>query len=206
MRTEQFLDFVAQQLVREMETAKELATFTKNSDLKGKYIEAVVRRFVRNAVHPFRVCTGSVLDNELTASGAKLRSIDTLIWAPNPVPALFDAGEFAMVPRSSAFGLLEIKLSDYGKEVSKEIADRTSDEFQRCYLWKENSPDVRQAIGVVCLGPASKELSELVDNGRAVLLFEEDGVRSRDVYRLVNFLAGVVSVAKREWATLAVTH
>lgn len=164
-----------------------------------------MRRFVRNSVHPFRVCTGSVLDNNLMASGAKLRSIDTLIWAPNPVPALFDAGEFAMVPRSSAFGLLEIKLSDYGQDVSSDIADRTSDEFQRAYLWKEKSLDVRQALGVVCLGPASKELTQLVAEGRAVLLFDEEGVvRRKDVYGLVNFLAGVVSVAKREWATLQV--
>jgi hypothetical protein len=47
-----------------------------------------------------------------------LRQIDLIVWAPFPAPALFDVEGFGLVPKSSAFGVIEVKRSNYsGVEV-----------------------------------------------------------------------------------------
>jgi hypothetical protein len=57
-----------------------------------------------------RVSTGTILDYPLAS---KLPPIALIIWTPFPSPAIFEVGDFALVPKSSAFGLIEVKRSNY---------------------------------------------------------------------------------------------
>ena len=60
------------------------------------------------------VSTGAVLDYPMPEV---LHQRDVIIWAPFPAPAIFEVEGFALVPRSSAFGVLEIKRSNYNDAV-----------------------------------------------------------------------------------------
>jgi len=101
------------------------------------------------------------------------------------------------VPRSSAFGVLEVKRSNYS-----EIDDKL-DEFTAAVADKKltsdpggSVEDYRRPAGlsVVCVleSPPSARLQKMVDAEQAVAIFEQIGgntnIRSRDVIRLVNFL------------------
>jgi len=45
-----------------------------------------------------------------------------VIWAPFPAPAIFDVEDFGIVPRSSAFGVMEVKKSNYAR-TDKELEE-----------------------------------------------------------------------------------
>src|SRR5437867_3277174 len=110
MEIREYLDTVAAQLVNELQPILSIKGVTANTDLLGKYTEASVRSLVHRIVHPMRVSTGAVLDHPLPVP---LRQIDIIIWAPFPAPALFDVQGFGLVPKSSAFGVIEVKRSNY---------------------------------------------------------------------------------------------
>ena len=110
MELQQYLDMFAAQLINELKPILEIKGVTTNADLLGKYTEAAVRSLVHRMVHPMRLSTGAVLDYPIPN---KLRQIDLIIWAPFPAPALFDVEGFGLVPKSSAFGVMEIKRSNY---------------------------------------------------------------------------------------------
>lgn len=199
MELEEYLRFVAKNLIRDLEPSAEFANLTSNSALKGAYVEAAVRQFVANTVAPLRVCRGGIVDNELARTPATLQELDIIIWTPNPAPALFCVGDFGMIPRSSAVGAIEVKRSNYKPDVFSSIDERTNLAFQQKHLWPE-SPE-GQAIGVVCLNDVnSKNVPPkyLLDAGRLVVLYDQDGDRLTprvdDVFRLVNFLARICAI------------
>jgi hypothetical protein len=107
---DEYLSGIAQQLVHELEPILKVKEVTTNSALLGAYTEAAVRRLVNRAVAPMRVSTGAVIDYPMPA---QLRQMDVILWAPFPAPGIFEINDFALVPRSSAFGLMEIKRSNY---------------------------------------------------------------------------------------------
>jgi hypothetical protein len=122
-----FLKQLAPQIVAEIQKATEIRKFTNNADIVGKYVEASVRRFVRKYLAPIRVSTGGVIDENQTP-GASIPKLDTIAWIPGPVAAVFEVGDFGLVPRSSCLGILEIKSSAYPKAV-KELDKRTRPAF-----------------------------------------------------------------------------
>ena len=87
MKPQEYLEFVASQLVEEIRPSAGLTRLTSNSKLLGAYTEAAVRRLVARVVSPLQVSTGSVTDVELSASGEDLPDLDTIVWAPCPAPA-----------------------------------------------------------------------------------------------------------------------
>jgi hypothetical protein len=123
------------------------------------------------------------------------------------VPAVFEIGDFGLVPRSSCLGILEVKSSAYAGGV-KNLDERTTRTFvdpitaelegsgregellgwfsRRCF-----------AMGVVSLLQEEQRgntlLNELRTEQRVAVLFEEEGdectPQPEDIYRLVNFLA-----------------
>jgi hypothetical protein len=195
MELREFASMVAEQLVHELQPVLRIKQFTENSVLLGAYAEATVRRLARRMVDPMRVSTGAVIDYPMP----ELRQLDLIIWAPFPAPALFEVEDFALVPRSSAFGAIEIKRSNY-KGVDKSLEEfLTSVEDQP--LLTDPMPQVGDnlpaSMGVIPVleSDPSGRLAKLLNDHRVVAIFDHrEGrttVRQRDVFVLVNFLSYV---------------
>ena len=198
-----FLNLLARQIVAEIQTAKEIKEFTNNTDIIGKYVETSVRRFVRKYLAPIRVSTGGVIDQDQTPGGP-IPQLDTIAWIPGPVAAVFEVGDFGLVPRSSCLGILEIKSSAYPEGVDK-LDERTSPEFVTpitgLLVPAESAVPVLHDRRVFSLGVISlveegqrgnSKLRELQQQGRVAAIYAQDGgefvPQGPDIYRLVNFL------------------
>jgi hypothetical protein len=193
MEIHMYLGKIAEHLVHELQPVVEIKEFTNNPVLLGHYAEAIVRKLARRVVHPMRVSTGAVLDYPMPEP---LRQLDLIIWAPFPAPALFEVEDFALVPRSSAFGAIEIKRSNYSG------TDKCLEDFVEAFrqepLLTDPVPEVdnnRSAfLGVVPVleKNSSARLRTLFEDNKAVAIFEqtteEVNVRKKDVLTLVNFL------------------
>jgi hypothetical protein len=192
--THQHLRMIAEHLAGELTPVLQIKGVTQNSDLLGAYVESAVRGWVRRIVQPMRVCTGAVLDYPIQAP---LRQIDLIIWAPYPVPALFAVDEFGIVPNSSAFGVLEIKRSDYSG-VAEKLESFLADARARKIVSDPYGPiqDFGRvpALGVIGVleGEPSAALRALIDSDQAIAIFDKSGgtvaVRHNDVLKLINFL------------------
>jgi len=179
MMVQEYLSGIAGQLVHELEPILKIKEVTRNSELLGSYTEATVRRLIRRVVHPMRVSTGAVIDFPMPTS---LQQVDVVVWAPFPAPGIFDIDDFALVPRSSAFGLMEIKRSNYS-DVDTELED-----FDKTAttLAAAPHPDVSDArhpgMGIICVleGKASARLQKLFGAERAVAVFEKSEATSAE--------------------------
>jgi hypothetical protein len=187
-----YLSGIAQQLVHELGPILNVKEVTSNTELLGAYTEAAVRRLIRRVVHPMRVSTGAVIDYPIPP---KLLQLDVIVWAPFPAPGIFEVDDFALVPRGSAFGLVEIKRSNYSG------TDTQLEEFDGNAATLAASPhnnvsdNGHPAMGIVCVleDKPSGRLQKLFDEDKAVAIFErpsptEAAVRAKDVLRLINFL------------------
>src|SRR6266567_2349827 len=112
MTVEEYLSrVIAGPLTHELQLILNMKEVTQNTELLGSYTEALVRRLSRRVVHPLlRVSSGSVIDYPLPDV---LPQIDVILWAPYPAPSVYEVDDFGLVPRSSAFGVVEIKRSNY---------------------------------------------------------------------------------------------
>ena len=200
----EFLDLFATPLVEELKAIEGLKKFTSNTDVIGAHAEAVVRRLVRRVVEPLHVSSGAVISEQLCAHPDKVPQLDTIIWFPCPAPAIFEVGDFCLVPRGSTMAIMEIKRSAYSG-VGAKLKPRLSPEFVRKLVaddppgWVASSdprmyPDF-PALGVVCLKESQSresDLDELVRAGSCVVILEHgDGglaPNREGVYRLINFL------------------
>jgi hypothetical protein len=193
-----YLGFIADQLANELKPILNMPYVTNNSELLGAYTEAVVRNLIRRIVHPMHVCTGVVLDHPIPQ---KLIQVDVIIWAPYPVPAIFAVEGFGLVPRSSAFGVLEIKRSNYGAEEKlEEFSAEVDSGVLVCSpaLLSEHDPysgkPFSSGVAVVCVleKTPSAQLRLLIDANRVAAIIQNDGdkarVRKKDLFVLVNFL------------------
>lgn len=195
----EFLRLLAPHVVAELRPPPDLQRFTRNTAVVGAYVEAAVRELVRRQVSPLHVATGAVIDQANIPGDPKLPQVDTIVWAPSPVPAVFQVGEFGLVPRSSSMGVLEIKASAYDPA---DLDDRLSEPFIRRVtadqaFGEEAALGNRIAgLGVICLrrkDQSQAAVDSMKSAERVVVLFEEQDddtiqPRSKDIYRLVNFL------------------
>lgn len=194
MSVEEYLSGIAQQIVHELEPILNVKEVTINSALLGSYTEAAVRRLIQRVVAPMHVSTGPVIDYPMPH---RLRQIDIIVWAPFPAPAIFEVGEFALVPRSSAFGLMEIKRSNYsGIDNELEVFATVAREIAAAPHSKVG--DTRHPgmgiVGVLDAKPSAR-LAKLLSDNTAVAIFQkktkhspEATVRAADVLKLINFL------------------
>ena len=191
MTVEEYLSkVIAEPLTHELQLILNIKQVTQNTALLGSYTEALVRRLSRSVVHPFlRVSTGSVIDYPLADS---LPQIDVILWAPHPAPSVYEVDDFGLVPRSSAFGLIEIKRSNYGG------TDHKLDDFIKkapdlVYADQESDPQ-GHAIGIVSVleEKPSRLMQSLIDGKTVAAFFEKSesgvGVRKDDVLNFINFL------------------
>jgi hypothetical protein len=194
MSVDEYLSGIAAQLVHELEPILRVKEVTRNSELLGAYTEAAVRRLVTRVVQPMRVSTGAIIDFPMPPS---LRQVDAIIWAPFPAPGIFEVDAFALIPRGSAFGLLEIKRSNYS-DVDAKLEHFAEVCRSLAATPHPNVGDHRHpGLGVVCVleGTASARLQTLLNESKAVAIFAKEGaesehatVRAPDVLKLVNFL------------------
>jgi hypothetical protein len=174
MSVEAFLGFIAEQFVAEIKPVLDIKRITSNSDLLGKYTEAVLRKLMRRIVHPMNICNGSVLDYPMAV---KLPQFDVIVWAPYPLPPVMEVEDFGLVPLSSMFGLLEVKRSNYS-----DVAKRFGDFFDAVGQYVVNITGYGDvlAMGVVCV----LAILDARDGSKPI-------VRAQDFYSLINFLARV---------------
>ena len=149
-------------------------------------------RLARRVVHPMHVSRGAVLDYPMPTT---LRQLDAIIWSPFPAPAVFEASDFALVPRSSAFGTLEIKRSGYaGVAKALKIFLAAVPNIVAAPQPKISGDSRLAGMGVlgVMEGSASGALAKLLSDENVVAIFSvtkgKASVRTKDVLRLVNFL------------------
>jgi hypothetical protein len=184
-------------IVQEITPARGLKDLTRNSALLGHYAEEAVRSLVRRTSHPLNVATGGIVHEGNHASC--IPQLDTIFWSACPAPPVFCAGNFAIVPRHTAFGYLEVKRSAYsGSGLAIQQALAHADELipYRC----NERPLAR---GVVCLrehGQRDKTLDDLVEEGLAFVLMDESEAGEvtpnlKAVMDLVNFIADVKNAA-----------
>ncbi|MFC1706741.1 DUF6602 domain-containing protein [Planctomycetota bacterium] len=193
---------VAAQLCAEVAQNTAIRKFADNSDVIGAYAENTVRKLIDRIVSPFRVSTGAVVAPELCEKPEEAVQMDVIVWNPCPLPALFEAGSFGLLPKRSVLATMEIKRTDYDDGLN-DIKRRAAcaDALVDIAL-PEGTEDPVTFLGVVCIrenlsanGP--NKLTNLVDDDKAVWLINRDRktgdctVNERGVLSLVNFLARV---------------
>lgn len=187
--TEKFLEFFIEDFSRELNNLR-LKDLTTNSDIIGAYAENIVRKMIARVINFARISTGSVVTVE-NVRDKKLAQIDTIIWIPNPLPAIFEANEFALVSKTSVLGILEIKNTNYSGAV-KSIEDKIE-------LSKELIPrqaTEKEAKGIICLKTSNEnKLAELRVANKIFVLSEWDGknitVNKKDILYLLNYLSHI---------------
>lgn len=176
-----------------------LKKFTQNTAVIGAHAEAAVGSFIRRVASPLNVSTGTIVDETNVGSRDKTPQIDTMLWALGTAPPLFQQGEFAIVPRGSCFGILEIKRSMYDGAGEKMEQTLTRCRSLLPAVAVTTSGDAQDfLLGVFCLqeSKSDKRARELVERGDAIVLMRESATGSFDVDEksigtLVNFLIGV---------------
>jgi hypothetical protein len=195
MDFETYLGVIADDLVNSLTPILKIKEVTRNTDLLGSYTEAAVRSLVVRIVRPLNVCRGAVLDHPMPE---KLRQIDVIIWMPYPAPAIFEVEGFGLVPRSSSFGVMEVKRSNYNG------VDEDLESFTALMLKDGLTSDRGGAhmdhfgttgMSIICVleKNVSSRLQKLLDDRHALAIFErrdndEVRIRQNDVIRLINFL------------------
>ncbi len=184
-----YFEELAKHLCGEFASVQSIENFTKNTDVIGAYAETLVGEFVRRTLHPLRVSCGTIISPAKFDTGEKLPQIDLIVWDPNPIPAIFDQGGFALVPKNSVIGTLEVKRTDYSKGLD-DILDRST---------KVDHPGgLSNHLGVICVRQNHKldgenKFTNLLNSNRAIYLIDYNdskvSVNPPGVIELVNFLA-----------------
>lgn len=198
---------LASQLAQELTAHNTIRNFVgMHPALIGAYAEASVIQFIKRIVFPLRVSTGTIIYEGNV--GKKPPQLDIIIWSPAPVPAVFENGDYAIVPRGSAHGFIEIKSTDYSSSV-KDISTCLDHESE---LIQPKIEGYRGALGIVCLAQkkTSKIMRDLIADNRGLILLKQEGdhtVPNPDgVWTLINFLAHVRLRASAIDGRLTVNH
>lgn len=190
---------LAKELAGRITPAEKIKPFVgQNADLLGDFVEAQVRQFVRDVVKPLRVSHGAVIGQPTTNAHQMAKQVDTIIWQANPLPPVFEAGDFALVPWADSMGVLEIKSSAYagvGSDIDRFLRMEYDLTCGRLYPEKRGIPSI---LGVIALSTGSIHdpiLRDLISDQKAVVLMHyEDGKyqpSDQAMLTLANYLAGV---------------
>jgi hypothetical protein len=86
--------------------------FVANPAVTGAYAEAWIRSMAASMLPRYRISSGAVLRPSDPRGGLRrVPQCDLIIWDPSELPALFEQGDFALVPWWSVRALVEIKRS-----------------------------------------------------------------------------------------------
>jgi hypothetical protein len=190
---QKYFQAVFDEVSQELTAPSRIKTFTHNPDVIGAHAEAVVRRLFKCVLAPYRISTGSIISPE-QFENKMLPQIDVIIWTPAPIPALFEAGDFALVPRRGVAGISEIKRSCYSG-VGKKIESVLNKAPELTSDFKTLQP---LALGVVIVRESTQSdnaLDDLISRNLSVVLIDQIGdeykPNSKGISGLINFLAAV---------------
>lgn len=87
------------------------SSFATNTAITGAYAEAYVRSMIKGMLgQRFRISTGAVIRSQDKTRGlASVPQCDVIVWDPSELPAIFECGEFALVPLFSVRAIIEVK-------------------------------------------------------------------------------------------------
>lgn len=119
-----------------------LSKFVTNTAVTGDYAEAWLESLVASMLPQFRISTGAVIRPlDRSRNLRKIPQCDIIIWDPSKLPALFEQGNFALVPTHSVRAIIEVKRTCDKIEKFEEQLRK----LQNCM-----PPDLRpQVLGVV---------------------------------------------------------
>jgi len=87
-----------------------LRKFVTNPDVTGAYAEAWIRSMAKSMLPQFKISTGAIIrPTDKTRNLKSIPQCDMIIWIPSILPAIFEQGDFALVPYSSVRAIIEIK-------------------------------------------------------------------------------------------------
>jgi hypothetical protein len=187
--TKVFFDYFIDDFGRELNNIK-LKGLTSNADIIGKYAECIVRKMISKVINLARISTGSVLTVE-NIRDKSLSQLDTIIWIPNPLPATFEAHEFALVSKTSVLGILEIKNTNYSGAVN---AIKKTIELSKDLI--PNRATEKEAKGIICVKTSNEtELQSLETANKVFVLSTLDNdsltVNKKGIISLLNYLATI---------------
>ena len=205
--TESYWRRYADAFAAPLRTNDQLGAFISNTAVTGAYAEAWLRSLIGSQLINLRISTGAIIRTSDETHSRDLRTLpqsDIIIWDPSELPALFVAGDFALVHAQSARAIIEIKRSATDAEGMQEQLKK-----QRHRLLV---PYRRNVLGVVLSGPRSLHEVSIVpdwvsrlDPTSAVpvvrLLADDQPTADADgIFALIYFLNHVVKHPEKETA------
>jgi hypothetical protein len=120
-----YWDAYAEAFAQPLQANGLLTKFVTNPNVTGAYAEAWVRSMTKNMLgRRFRISTGAVIRPADAIRGrAKVPQCDLIVWDPSEMPAIFESGEFALVPFFAARAIIEIKRTGK-KKLAKQLMER----------------------------------------------------------------------------------
>jgi len=142
---EAFWGRYAQAFAQPLQSNGSLAGFVAEQNVTGAYAEAWVRSMTRNMLgHRFRTSTGAVIRESDADGGLKhVPQCDLIVWDPSELPAIFEAGEFALVPIAAVRAIIEIKRACSTLETL----------VQQLETRRQCVPDIQHVLGIIIAHP-----------------------------------------------------
>jgi hypothetical protein len=108
--------------------------FVTNPAVTGAYAEAWIKSMATSMLSKYRVSTGAVLrPSDSRRDLRRVPQCDLIIWDPSELPALFEQGNFALVPWWSVRAIVEVKRScSSTAQMLKQLARLRSRLLQEC--------------------------------------------------------------------------
>lgn len=107
-----YWDNFADAFVHPLKSDTLLGKFVTNQNVTGAYAEAFIKSLAITMLPQFQISTGAIISSsDWTKDLQKLPQCDLIIWNPSDLPALFEKGDFALVPNLSARAIIEVKRS-----------------------------------------------------------------------------------------------
>ena len=87
-----------------------LGKFVTNTAVTGAYAEAWIKHIAKSMLSKHRISSGAIIrSSDKNRDLGSIPQIDLIIWQPAELPALFELGDFALVPNFSARAIIEVK-------------------------------------------------------------------------------------------------
>jgi hypothetical protein len=121
-----FWQLYADSFVAPLKSSELLKRFVTNPNVMGLYAEAWIRSLTRSMLPQFRISTGAVIRaSDLQHNLQEVSQCDLIVWNPSELPAIFEQGDFALVPTHSVHAIIEIKRSCSDIDsLTKQLQDR----------------------------------------------------------------------------------
>jgi hypothetical protein len=121
-----YWDNFADAFVHPLKNNRLLGNFVTNQNVTGAYAESWIKSLAITMLPQFRISTGAVISysDRRTKGLQSLPQCDLIIWNPSDLPAIFEKGDFALVPKLSARAIIEVnrrcsKLNDFREQLGR---------------------------------------------------------------------------------------